>query len=392
MKLKHIAIATAIAMVSSCSHNHAEGEHEHDHEHCTHEHCEHDHEGHEHEESEEHEDGDEIVFSPEKAKKFGLTYEKVKIASFSKVMKVSGEILPAQGDTYTVVAMSSGTVKIAKNIACGVAVKAGQTIGSISGEQLVGGDSNLAAKVAYEAAKREYERLKPLFADKIVTESEYNAARENYERTRLAYKNGGAGSSATTAISGTVTNINVTDGAYVEAGSAIATVSKNAKLMLRADIPEKYYGKISTISSCNFKTAYSDNAVSLTSLNGRVISSPNAGSSTGYVPMYFEFNNNGEYASGSYAEVYLLGKDTTVALTVPLESINEEMGNYYVYVRLDEECYDKRLVTIGESNGMRVEIKSGLKEGEEVVVKGAMFVRLAANSGEVPSACSHHHH
>jgi multidrug efflux pump subunit AcrA (membrane-fusion protein) len=59
-------------------------------------------------------------------------------------------------------------------------------------------------------------------------------------------------------------------------------------------------------------------------------------------------------------------------------------------VQLDEEGYQRREVTLGGSDGQRVEIKSGLKEGEKVVTKGAIHVKLASASNAIP-AHTHEH-
>ena len=39
---------------------------------------------------------------------------------------------------------------------------------------------------------------------------------------------------------------------------------------------------------------------------------------------------------------------------------------------------------LGESDGTRVEILSGLKSGEKVVIQGAIHVKLAASTMEIP--------
>ena len=76
---------------------------------------------------------------------------------------------------------------------------------------------------------------------------------------------------------------------------------------------------------------------------------------------------------------------------VRIDAITEQQGKHYVYVKLDEECYEKRLVTIGNSNGDEIEILSGLTRKDEVVTKGAIIVKLAESSGAVPEGHSHNH-
>ena len=138
----------------------------------------------------EHVHNDAIVLSVEKANKFGVKCESINPAQFHKTFKVSGEILPAQGDSYTVSAPSDGTVKFFNNISEGAFVSAGQPICSVAGDKIVGGDSNKNALITYQSAKRELERLTPLYKERIVTEREFNVAKEAFEKAELAYRPG----------------------------------------------------------------------------------------------------------------------------------------------------------------------------------------------------------
>ena len=62
-----------------------------------------------------------------------------------------------------------------------------------------------------------------------------------------------------------------------------------------------------------------------------------------------------------------------------------------MFIQIDEDCYEKRLVTIGQTDGENVEIVSGITGGEKVVTEGAVFVKLASNSGAIPEGHSHNH-
>ena len=62
-----------------------------------------------------------------------------------------------------------------------------------------------------------------------------------------------------------------------------------------------------------------------------------------------------------------------------------------MYIRCYAGHYQKLAVTLGESDGVRTEITHGLNEGVDVVTQGAMTVRLAENSGEIPHGHSHAH-
>ena len=75
-----------------------------------------------------------------------------------------------------------------------------------------------------------------------------------------------------------------------------------------------------------------------------------------------------------------------------LEAVVEDQGVHYVFVREedDDDCFEKREVALGQSDGRRVPILKGLQEGELVVVSGAVHVKLAGVTA-VPAGHTHNH-
>jgi hypothetical protein len=69
----------------------------------------------------------------------------------------------------------------------------------------------------------------------------------------------------------------------------------------------------------------------------------------------------------------------------------EEQGYYSVFVQLTPELFEKRGVTIGSTDGIRTEIKNGLAEGERIVTRGALLVKLAAVSNSLDPHAGHVH-
>ena len=78
-------------------------------------------------------------------------------------------------------------------------------------------------------------------------------------------------------------------------------------------------------------------------------------------------------------------------ISIPTSALTEEQSVYYVYLKLDEECYKKQEVQIGTDNGLRTEILGGLNEGDEVVTRGVYQVKLASVSGAIPEGHTHNH-
>ena len=198
------------------------------------------------------------------------------------------------------------------------------------------------------------------------------------------------GTRVTAPISGYLKSRLVNEGEFVSVGQPIAVISQNKQLQLRAEVPEKYYKELSTITSANFKTPYDNTVYELSKLDGRLVSFGKAsGNNSFYIPVTFAFNNVGDIVPGSFVEVFLISSPIREALIVPLSALVEEQGVYYVFIQLDEEGYRKQEVTLGGDNGSEVQILSGLKPGEVVVTKGAMQVKLASMSSAIPHGHSH---
>ena len=160
---------------------------------------------------------------------------------------------------------------------------------------------------------------------------------------------------------------------------------------MKASVPQRYFNEFALIKTANFKLPYSDKIFALDEMHGhRLTAGTMASATNGYFDIEFSFVGDGSVAPGSYADVYLLGNPESGVISVPTKSVIEEQGKYAVFVRESKEHFEKRPVAIGRTDGKRIEITSGLAKGEEVVTEGAVYVKLAGNSGVVPEG--HHHH
>lgn len=382
-------------------HDHAEAGHEHNHDHAEagHDHTEGD--GHDHAaasaEAAPAAASGEIIFSQAMAEAVGLKTIQVAPGSFTGVVKTSGRVMAAQGEESTVVATVPGVVTFGSlSFVDGTPVRKGQAILSLASSGL--SDGNVASRVryTYETARKEYERMQALVGDKIVSAKDFEQARLSYEQARVAWlavegKQTANGVSVVSPLGGYLKNLQVKEGDYVSVGQPLATISQNNRLVLRAEVSEKYYQLLPQIQSANFRTPYDDAVYRLSDLRGRLLSYGKASDvNSFYVPVTFEFDNKGAVIPGSFVEIYLLTAPVQDVISVPVGALIEEQGVYSVFVRLDQEGYMKRPVTLGADNGSEVQILSGLKPGDEVVTKGAYQVKLASASNAIP-AHSHSH-
>ncbi len=370
--LKILSVFTIPALISSCAHKHEQSAHE---------------------EGEGHDHHDEIMMSVEDAARFGVAVEAVESQPFAEVVKVFGEILPASADQSVVSAPTAGVVKLSRCTELGEKVSAGHVIATVSAKGVTGGDANVSAKAAMDAAKRELDRLEPLLKEGIVTKKDYNDALSAYELARSAYSPSAASGRAVAGISGIISALMVNDGAYVEAGQPIASISSSSRLTLKALLPARDAAFLPQIVSAAVKSSNDGGIIELAERNGKLLSTSASAASTapGYIPVFFSFDNHGDLVPGTPAEIFLESSGKTDALTLPVSALSEQQGEMFVYVRVDDHAYRKQPVAVGRSNGKRVEILSGVNAGDSVVTEGSTFIRLAETSTVVPEGHSHNH-
>ncbi|MBK7681694.1 MAG: efflux RND transporter periplasmic adaptor subunit [Bacteroidia bacterium] len=341
-----------------------------------------------------------ISYLKEQAWKVEFANAPVSKQSFSNIIKTNGQILSAPGDEMMVIAKASGTVLFSgRKTIIGSEVTAGTNLFTVTGADIAEGNIDAKykdAKANYEKAKLDYERASELLKDQIVSQRDFQQTKLVFDNAQTAFnaiaKNHSAKGQAVLAnISGYVKNIFITEGQFVEAGTPLATISKNKKLILQANVSQKYFNNLSTITSANFKTTESETVYSTAQLNGKIISyGRSATAHSPFIPVTFEIDNTRNLIPGSVAEVYLKSIPIPSALVLPVTSLLEEQGNFFVYVQTGGESFQKREVEIGASDGILVQLLSGVVEGERVVTKGAYQIKLATATGTLP-AHGHEH-
>ncbi|TNE59509.1 MAG: efflux RND transporter periplasmic adaptor subunit [Bacteroidetes bacterium] len=342
--------------------------------------------------------GNEITYLKEQAWKIDFATQAVQRTAFANVVRTSGVVVTAPGDEQTISAQTAGIVRIRKTgLFEGSAVGTGQVLFSISSQGLT--DRNTPQQIReaqndLEKAKADLERSQKLYDDRLLVEKEYLQVKNAYANAEnrletLTANYGQAGQDVRAGQPGFVKSLFVTDGQFVETGTPLAVISRNKKLVVRADLSQTAFSGISGIASANFRTI-NGNIYSLAELNGRLVSIGKSAESTLFIPVHFEVNNRDGLTPGTFIEIFLKTNAQTRALVVPASAVMEEQGTYFCYVQTAGESFEKRELRIGSADGRNIQVLSGLKEGERVVIKGAYNIKLSTASGTLP-AHGHEH-
>ncbi len=341
------------------------------------------------------------VFSKEQSWKVDFATEMPEAGAFGQIIKTTAQIQSAPEDVILISAKTNGIVLLAvKDVLEGKSVNKGEVLFNISGIGLA--DNNSAVRFSearnnYEKASSDYQRLKKLAEDQIVSRKDLLQAKNHYQNTRIIYDNlnrnfDEKGQIVASPFEGYVKHIYVEEGQYVEPGQAIVSISQNKKLLLHADIQQKYASILSSIQTANIRTVHDNQTFTLEELNGSLLSYGKSTSQHNYqIPIHFQIDNPGHFVSGGFVELFLKTTTNPTAISVPNEAVLEEQGNYFVFVQVHPELFEKREIKIGATDGLRTEIISGIRASERIVSKGAILVSLAQATGTLDAHSGHVH-
>ncbi len=189
----------------------------------------------------------------------------------------------------------------------------------------------------------------------------------------------------TAPISGTVSDREVTLGqTFQDAGGKLMTIVNDNRVYATANIYEKDLDKVKMGQRAIAKVA----SLPGRTFNGRiaVIGSVVEGE-TRVVPVKAELDNSGsELKPGMFAELEVLTDRTATAiLAIPSSAVVEANGKKLVYLQ-NGNAFQPVEVTLGQTSGDIVEVKTGLFEGDLVVTQRApQLYAQSLRGGSKPS-------
>ncbi|HTF21384.1 MAG TPA: efflux RND transporter periplasmic adaptor subunit [Chryseolinea sp.] len=170
--------------------------------------------------------------------------------------------------------------------------------------------------------------------------------------------------------SGTVTELLVTEGQYVEEGTLMVRLDNLAKLWLETDLYP------------NEATSFRPGDIVSVRLSG--ITKPVAARVSFLTPVFRDNaqivvmratldNRNGSLTPGMQATLQRQQQDRQV-LQLPLDAVIRNGKNAYAFVRAADHTYTVRVVKTGAENATSIEITDGLSASDEVVQSGAYLL------------------
>ena len=232
-------------------------------------------------------------------------------------------------------------------------------------------------------------RLEEARAQESLARAELDAA-----EARLASAGGpagaaGAGVALRAPIDGTIVEVGAAAGQFVREGDPLFRTVDLRRLWLEARVPEADGLSVGTPDGAWFEAEGLPGPQTLDGPDVRLIAAGGAVDPVSRtVSVVFEFANPGPLKVGMSVAARVRTGEAVEAVAVPLSALVEDGGQDLVFVMVDGEHFERRIVRTGIRDGNFVEVTDGLRAGERIVTRGAYLVRLASTS---PAQAGHGH-
>jgi len=303
------------------------------------------------------------------------------------LVQATGIIKPKVGAEVKVGARITGKVEhLYANI--GDRVRKGQVLVRLEQDDLTARAdqaeaSYLEAKAAFDKAKIDLERDKPLAEQGYISRQNIDVLQNAYDMTKARLMKAKADQDYAKAqlsyatinapISGTIASVTTQQGETVAAGlnaPTFITIIDLGKLEVNAYIDETDVGKISVGQEALFTVdTFSDRDFKgkVTAIYPRAVMQENV---VNYITLVSIENSEGKLKPDMTANTTITLKKKKGVLAVPGVAVTREGGKKYVMLQAKDGKPARREVKTGWKEGSYIEITSGLKEGDMVLVSG----------------------
>lgn len=169
-------------------------------------------------------------------------------------------------------------------------------------------------------------------------------------------------------ISGSVISTPLKNGTTVSTNTAICIIGDIRNLQVLANVPERYVSVLKVgLKAQIFVEAYPD-VYFVATVKGV---SPVLDATNRTKQIILQFDEKDERINaGMFSRVKLFTEDYENAVVMPLDSVVQNGDDFFTYVVNDDSTVSKRKIQLGKTVDGIVQILSGVKSGEKIVVQG----------------------
>lgn len=313
---------------------------------------------------------------PTAKKEVLVTTMAVKDTLFNHYVEIQGNVETKQN--VLVYPEYQGTL-LRVNVKEGQRVSKGQILGRIDD----GGISNQVAQLETQAAlaKTTFERQERLWNQKIGSEIQYLQAKTQYESAQDMVKQMKSQLSRTfvkAPFSGIVDDVITEQGTVVSPGMALFRIVNLNNMYVTAEVPETYLTTVRKGKDVRVFFPVLNETIDATIRQAGDYINPSNRSFPIEVAVP---NKKGNIKPNLTARLSINDYTEDNAILIPLNVINENAeGKQYVYTAFAKADTNtivakQQIIETGKSQGDKIEVISGLKSGDLIIVEGARSVK-----------------
>ena len=321
--------------------------------------------------------------------------QKTLITSIERKTVVTGKVIPE--DEVEIKPQIQGIIDVIF-VEEGDLVKTGDLLAKIkvvpNEQNLNSAEGRLAnSRIVLKNAQIEFNRNKDLYEKGIISKQDFDNVQLRYNQSKLDVSNaisdlqiirsgskGGAASANTNiraTVPGTVLEIPVEEGFQViasnsfNAGTTIATIADLNKMIFEGKVDEAEVGKLKV----GMPLEVSLGAIEDQALQAKLkFIAPKGNEEQGAVQFKIEadlYLNDSIFVRAGYsanASLVLERKDSIMAISESLLQFDRKTEEPYVEIETEDQKFERRDVKIGISDGVNVEIISGVSENAKIKV------------------------
>jgi membrane fusion protein, copper/silver efflux system len=314
-----------------------------------------------------------------------ITTDTVGTGSFSSYKQLNGRLVVNPEQTEFISSRVAGRLESLYVKETGVTINKGQPLYRIYSEQLAALQQEYLltiAQVAQFPEDKKFLQLAEGAKQKLLLYSQTPAQLQelrNNKKTNpyVTYY---------AAINGTVSELNVTEGQYVAEGSTIMKLEGYQTIWVEADLYPAEAELVKKGDLVNVTIAGSENEKYQTRID---FISPAFQSASQLLTIRGSIQNtNNQLKAGMQAIIQLPVGNSSEAMTLPVDAVIHDEQGAHIWVKSGEGKFEPRMVEPGTENFNQVEIKSGIEEGDVVVVSGAylLYSEFVLKKGKNPMA------
>jgi len=226
------------------------------------------------------------------------------------------------------------------------------------------------AEVNYEKSKKDFERYQSLYNEKSITISRLEAAKlelQTAESQLIFARREYNDTKITAPISGTIASKLIDKGDYVNKSEVVMQIVDISRLKVKLNVAEKDVFRLRTGDDVIVTTAVYPGVT----FKGKIETISDQADNLHTYPIEVTLMNSREHPlkAGMFGRVRLISKKNSESVVIPREAIAGSIKDAKVYV-VENGIAKERKIIPGSVYDNMLEVLSGLKEGEKVVVNG----------------------